>query len=228
MPIFAGAFATDGSSTITVENAPVLPTNFPWNLGAVTDEQNDNATETTGAFRLAEEFKHQPNLELLLAKLGKPANELGGVMNDLVTQRWFDRASGAQLDNIGSIIGQAREGISDTTYYARRLKARILLNKCQGTLEELIAIMQYLIPTGATLTYANAYPAGFVFMCTDAVFSLSEANEVLKFLSSGRSAGVRGIFIWLASDASRTFTLDGTPAQALDNGRMCGAAFQPS
>lgn len=63
------------------------------------------------------EFVGKPALEALIRALFPPINTLDGALEQLTTLRWLDTASGAQLDGIGTIVGQPRT-ISQAIYLA--------------------------------------------------------------------------------------------------------------
>lgn len=202
-----------------------LPSAFPWNLGGDPDAET-TATSADETARLAEYLKGKPNVEALLDNLGEPAAVLAGVLNDMVELRYLANATGAQLDLYGSIVGQVRAGLSDAEYY-RRIRARVLLNRCSGSVEEIYAIMALVLPAGSAFTLEDAFPAGFNLRYTSGELTAAEADSVLRFLYAARAAGVRGLLYWRTADPTEVFTFNGTTAQALNNGHFSGAALKP-
>ncbi len=63
------------------------------------------------------EFVGKPRLEAFVRSLFQPINTLDGALKQLLFDRWLDTASGAQLDGIGTIVGQPRT-ISQAIYLA--------------------------------------------------------------------------------------------------------------
>lgn len=61
--------------------------------------------------RLATQFKESTNLISYIRTLLLEADNLEQVFCDLLEKRWIETAEGAQLDILGSIVGQSREFI---------------------------------------------------------------------------------------------------------------------
>lgn len=70
----------------------------------------------------------------------------------------LDKAQGAQLDLIGRIAREARNGRSDA-YYQRALRVRILINRSQGRLEDLIGVLRLFEPSATTIRIRELPPA---------------------------------------------------------------------
>ena len=81
----------------------------------------------------------ESNIVKMLRVLLQPTQDLEDVLQALRTQRSIDAAVGAQLDMIGAIVGQPRNGMTDDDYriYCR---ARIATNRSGGSYEDLIKI----------------------------------------------------------------------------------------
>lgn len=58
--------------------------------------------------RLVTQFRESPNLIAYIKTLLIEADTLEQLINDVMTDRWLDNASGVQLDIIGVIVGQTR------------------------------------------------------------------------------------------------------------------------
>lgn len=90
------------------------------------------------------------NLQKLIKVLVAPLQDLENVRWQLKTQRWLSTAIGAQLDEIGVILGLPRQlGESDEDY-RERLQFQIFINNTSGTPEEVMAVLAFL--TQATHT----------------------------------------------------------------------------
>lgn len=90
------------------------------------------------------------NFQKLIKVLVQPFQELEDVKWQLKTERWLNTAVGAQLDEIGAILGLPREiGESDEDY-RERLQFQIFINTTSGTPEEVMAVLAFL--TEATHT----------------------------------------------------------------------------
>lgn len=101
------------------------------------------------------------NSEKWLATYIQQIQELEQFFFQLINDRTLDTAVGAQLNGIGSIVGENRNGRGDTDY-RRAVRAKILINKSSGTLEQLVAIVRTLIPDDRTLVVSeDSFPAHF-------------------------------------------------------------------
>jgi hypothetical protein len=104
------------------------------------------------------------------------------------------------LDQIGAIVGVARNGLSDTDYLvAIRIKIRI--NRSHGLAEDIIQIMG-LVVTGAA--YSEAYPASFEVDIYGTTASIVRA--LLRYLHEARSAATEGFLNY--SITTPVFILD--------------------
>ena len=162
-------------------------------------------------------------IEQLVAALAAPANDIENAFQQLLLQRTIDAAVGAQLDQLGKLVGQPRGGLTDDDY-RRYIRARIATNTSSGKTEQLINIA-VLIVNDITV---NVQVVGWtiatvvVTLAANAV-TTSVAQITYSFLVQAKEAGVRLILIYSIVGPSTTFTLDGTAAQALDNGHMAGS-----
>lgn len=155
---------------------------------------------------------------------GQQSADMATALGQLDTERRLTNAFGAQLDVLGDIVGEAREGDLDDEYRPR-ISAKILLNNSSGTAEELYAIFDLIKPATSTMALYPYEPAAFVFRLSGAAIGDTLATRLASFLRRGRGAGIRGIFQWSPAVPADTFTFDGTAAQALDTGLFSGATL---
>lgn len=155
---------------------------------------------------------------------GQQSADMATALGQLDTERRLVNAFGAQLDVLGSIVGEAREGDLDDEYRPR-ISAKILLNNSSGAAEELYAIFALIKPATASMALYNYANASFVFRLDNAAIDATQAARLASFLRRGRGAGIRGIFQWSPALPADTFTFDGTSPQALDNGVFSGATL---
>src|SRR5690606_29928755 len=120
-------------------------------------------------------------------------------------------ASGAQLDEIGAVVGQPREGRDDATY-RRWIHARMLINRGAGELETLIQAMRLTLDAENPRA-VESYPAR-VHLHTDGLsITDAEAADVLRMLRGARAAGVRLVLYYEPHPLPETFTFNGTEEQ---------------
>jgi hypothetical protein len=102
-------------------------------------------------------------LETLLTILMAPLQRFENACIQLLTQRTVTTAVGAQLDVLGEIVGQLRQGQTDDEY-RRYINARIAVNRATGKREELISIASLIIndPSATILVQDQAIATVFI------------------------------------------------------------------
>jgi hypothetical protein len=89
---------------------------------------------------LIEKFRGSGKLQLFITSWVNELQELEGVFFDLLNDRWVVTAEGEQLDGVGKIVGEERQGRDDDVYRIA-IQARITINNGSGTPEEIINYM---------------------------------------------------------------------------------------
>jgi hypothetical protein len=155
--------------------------------------------------------------------LGPQLQDLEDAGQTLLTLLDIDESEGAQLDNIGRIVGQPRNGIDDETYRLY-LSARILANKSTGTVDDIFKVMRALFGQDeARPTYAGGWVKQFVIK-VGAILTRAEALIATDFLSDSKEAGARGLLEWSEAAPTGTFTMWDGPVLA--TGIVAGQSFQ--
>lgn len=176
---------------------------------------------TNALERLAQQYKGKPFIEGILRVLAGEMQEIEVVLQDLLGMQNIDTADGAQLDVLGRIVMQDREGASDDDYRIR-IRAKILVNKSSGTADELIDIFTLLISdstmVGATVSVDEYPPASVVVRIGGIMLTLPVASRLAQILKQARAAGVRGELRYYTAPPAGSFTFNGTPAQGFNNG----------
>lgn len=91
---------------------------------------------------LIEEFKRSTKLNQIVKAIVDPMQEIEYVGNDLYINRRLSQATGAQLDGIGEIVGEPREGRSDEDY-KEAIEFRIFINTSNAEPETLIRALKF-------------------------------------------------------------------------------------
>lgn len=165
----------------------------------------------------------KPNVGKVLAALAASADELEAVFIALLEDRTIEEATGAQLDVLGAIIGQARGNLTDDADYRPFVKARAYLNRSSGAPNEILGLFQILDAGGETRVITDELPAGFVLIFGGVALSSDKAFTYLQLLRAAHPGGVRAVMEWSEADSDDTFTLDGSGDQVLDLGLFAGA-----
>jgi hypothetical protein len=161
------------------------------------------------------------NIEKLLAVIISPAQDIEDALQQLKTERWVDTAVGDQLDIIGRIVGQPREGRVDDDY-RRFIRARIATNNSDGTFEDLITVAFLVIyDENAQFIVTNEGTATVRLHVYGVVTDPDLAEVLYSFARSAASAGVRIVVEWGESALEDLFQLDDGPG--LDEGYLAGS-----
>jgi hypothetical protein len=166
---------------------------------------------------LANQFHGKPRLAALLTVFAGQVQELEQALYDLLIYRQLEFAEGAQVDGFGSIVGEAREGRTDIDYKAA-IRARINLNLCNGTAEDIINLIRGIVGD-VRVKVTDYYPAGFIADIVDPIDPLLvDPIRAASFVQSGKPAGVRAIATFSVPGA---FKFDSGPG--FDLGKYGGA-----
>lgn len=198
-----------------------FPEPFPLLSGDITTNGVvDHSATAIG--KLAEFIRQQPNFLSLLAAPIAQVQDLETAFQELKTLRSLPNASGGQLDVLGAILTQPRNGQTDDLY-RRYLAARILLNRSSGTIEQILEIFG-LITYAASMQLKEFQPAAIELHLYGVAITPAQAALYLQILNQARAAAVGARLHWTEWSPVDTFTLDGTPAQSLDAGHLSGIA----
>lgn len=107
--------------------------------------------------RLFEQFKGVASIEGVIDAFISEVQVLEDTFNDLCNDRAIESAIGLQLDLLGDIVGQARNGDDDETYRLR-IKIRIIQNLSEGEPERVIQVYKFLL-NASTVFYGELHPA---------------------------------------------------------------------
>lgn len=113
--------------------------------------------------RLASQFENSPKLRALLAAIVGPLHTIESNADDLREKRWIDTAQGAQLDGLGAIVGENREGRSDEDY-RDAIRFRVFINVSKGTPPDVIRALDY-ITKSDDVQYMESWPATVMLYC---------------------------------------------------------------
>lgn len=133
----------------------------------------------------------KPNLEALARSWLEEMQAIETMLFDIYRIRSIDTAVSLQLDRIGAIVGQVRGSLSDADYRVW-IRARIFLNGCSGTPDEMLEMVDRLTGVLAELTEYD--PAAFILDWTSVAATLPTA--LAEMLTQIKPAGVRGELMW--------------------------------
>ena len=169
-----------------------------------------------GIGNLLGQFSRSPNIKALLTVYLRQIQDIENVLFQFKTLLDLDTAVGDQQDLIGKIIGETRSGRSDFKYRIA-LKARVLLNKSSGTVEDIIALTQAVSGLPVNVQVDEFYPRSFIVDISEPIdLDDVDVERVATFIRLGRPVGARGVFTY---HISPPFTFDGVGGEGYDEGK---------
>lgn len=141
-----------------------------------------------GIGRLIIQFREQPDIQSMLRAWLRETDELECAMFDLLAAFKLEDAVGDQLDILGAMVGEERQGRSDDVY-RRFIQARIKSNNSSGLREELLQVLRLIEPT-AEWALQELPPASFIAEEVTAGGSVADIDVVLEVVQRTKAAGV--------------------------------------
>jgi len=133
-------------------------------------------------------FRGKPRHEAFISAVVKQIQELEDALHDMIDARALANAVGKQLDNIGTLVDQARQGYDDD-FYRILLYVKIGQNTSQGGGEKLISI--YKLLTGASVVHYQDLGGGSVSLGSDVPLEPGLINFVYDNMEKVAAGGVR-------------------------------------
>lgn len=159
--------------------------------------------------RLASQFKGKENWQKLVAALvgvhDEPdgLQEIENVAQELLRNRGLQEATGAQLDDVGELVGETRRALDqlDTDdepaviqekdeRYRTYVGLRVAINNCSGSPDELMAVLKQLTDP-EIVRYWDVTPGNARLLSDGADFP----GDLLEIMQSVAPAGVRVVNI---------------------------------
>ena len=158
---------------------------------------------------LVEQYELSSDMRGSIQAFASEVQELEDAGQELLFNRSLNNAVGVQLDGVGEIVGETRQGRSDDDYRAG-IRFRIFINKSSGEIETLGLFVIYL--TGGTFAQIiEHYPAK-----VEIIFNaISIPANMHQLVNDVAAAGVGILLTWQTSGGF-AFGFDGEggiPAQ---------------
>ncbi len=172
----------------------------------------DHVTEALA--HLITQFKGKPKIASFLTSFVNQIQDFEDAAFGVLLDRWIDSAIGLQLDGVGAIVGEEREGRTDEPYRVA-IKSRIQINFSSGTPEDvLLAVANF---WSGTYEMTELFPATFVVRLVEQwIDGVAPAPEdFTAMLNQVNAAGVKAYFQHSAWSDDDTFRFaDGDTLQA--------------
>jgi hypothetical protein len=159
--------------------------------------------------RLPAQFR-KPRIQAFVRAFANQVQKLEQTYYDLWFRRMLDNAEDVDLDNIGALVGEARQGWEDDEY-RRYIRARIKTLRSDGRIETLIAILVLLFGLDAAdlgnIRARDFYPAA---VRIETRFRATANGEYIArgFLGKAKPAGVNLQYVAWPATFSNIFFLD--------------------
>jgi hypothetical protein len=163
----------------------------------VISQREDEHVET-GRALLTDAFKDKAVVEGILKSHLNQAHELeqeiwrliwGWVLEwtdpDDPTNTW--NAEGQQLDDLGAIVGQLREGRTDADYIVA-IRIRAAVNRSQGRSADMVKIANLM---SSLATYVEYFPLAWEV----SLYNVANGGDLIRLLTKAKPAGSYGVLL---------------------------------
>lgn len=167
---------------------------------------------TEGLAKLLGQYKDATDLRALFSLLLTQVQTIENDAADVIKGISVTTAANYQLDIIGAIVGEPRQGRTDAQYRPRIL-SRIGINISNGHPDEVLEIMTA-TNGGKPFTLQEYQPAAFEL---HGDIDPAQLNDVLGVLRELRPAGVQAYVTYALPSPSITFRYDGPDGTGYDS-----------
>jgi hypothetical protein len=119
----------------------------------------DHVEQAQGNF--ISQYRDKPRFNAKTAAIVVQLQEIENAIYDLWLSSWIDTAEDQQLDDIGDLVGQKRQGFIDEDYRPL-IKARIKTNRSDGQIEQMNEILNLILGDATDSGTREFYPAALV------------------------------------------------------------------
>lgn len=146
-----------------------------------------------GLGRLVSRYQGQPNITKLLTSYLKEVQAAENMLWDVLTLRNIASGVGDQLDQIGKIVGQPRDGLDDTGYRVA-IGLRILANRSSGRTSDVQKLAQALASGfTADLNGKVEYYEAPVYSFSVGVWNQTHPEIAASLFTEARAQTSRGV-----------------------------------
>lgn len=152
--------------------------------------------ETDALARLIQQYKDKPNIEALISVKAQHIQELENAFYQIKDRLNISTQIGIQLDRIGDIVGQPRNGITNDALYRLFLNAKVGQNSSNGDAEKIISVWNMLSESTQTQLIEN-FPAEISLMSNNQIdpsIILFAYALIQKVVSAGVKVVVLGYY----------------------------------
>lgn len=171
----------------------------------MTDWPYDQITDhvTAAQARLTSQYSESTNILALVGIEAGRAQVLEDALWTLLTERWLDDADGDQLDALGVIVGEAREGRPDSEYRSA-IESRIFFNRGSGEPETIISFCIFAYGATTVILKEPGDASLVIFIEAPGDFTASSFAD----LASVKAAAIGPVIVGETNDALALAALD--------------------
>jgi len=149
-------------------------------------------------------FKSKLRIGGMLASYMEQVQDLENAFWEIFSETDVDTSAGVQLDGLGTIVDEARQGRTDVEYVLA-LKTRIAINNGNALPEDILETF-YMFSEGRTFELKEISPAFFIIRMLDALTLLDPTpTQFNNMLQSIRGGGIKAQFHYTEVDDDATF-----------------------
>jgi hypothetical protein len=153
--------------------------------------------------RLAKQHRGKTRTEALVRALAGTTQAVENALLQLLAERTLSAAAGAQLDQLGAIVGVER-GVLDDAAFRVRINTQIRINRSSGTGNDILEVFRLVLPAANGLELIEEFPAAFRLVISNALPIYEE--DAVALIRATRAAGVRGLVQWSTASPFDAFT----------------------
>lgn len=155
--------------------------------------------------RLLQQYRDGVSVPAMVRAATAPLQELEDVLWDIRLRRAIENAEGQQLDVLGAIVGQLREGRTDAVYRIW-IRARMRINTGSGTPEDILQVFAAITQGSVQLVLEEQFPAALVIKVGSE--SIVDPAELASLLRLAKAAGVGAVLESASSADTTSFAFD--------------------
>lgn len=131
----------------------------------------------------------KPKIRALIQALGAGVQLQEDLQWDLLVSTGLDEATGHALDQWGDLVGEQRGPLSDQSY-RQFIKARLLVNRSSGTVDELLEILDVATQPNVGVFHEDNLPAGvYLQVERNSFMGDAEYRRVARLMEDARPGG---------------------------------------
>lgn len=169
--------------------------------------QRDDAHVAEAIALLTEQFKGKPVIEALISSAVGPVQRLEEELWRMLWAWTVDHAEGNQLDDLGVVVGEAREGREDEDYRTG-IRLRIRVNRSMGRSSDMVEIAAMI---NADATYVEYFPLGWEV----SIYNVTNGGDIIRLLTQAKAATSYGVLLTSNWPEEEVFKFDYLAAESV-------------